>query len=161
MSGVNLQKPVVQKFWMERDPRVANILHWMEPMEASWLADLNEDEDVNDVLEELLEVLDSSSPTRIVDCGPQLTEVLAYLSSPRAMRLLHWLDERFTSSPSLMAELVAQAREAEEHDATAQLLIERLQILKRFSLLGHVFSPHRVRHLANLLRQDDTGASHS
>lgn len=149
MEAVNLRKSVVQQFWQSRHPRAAKILSWMESVE-DWGVD--DHEAVAQALTRLAERLPNASQKVLSEQTDRLLDIMAYMSAPRALRLLEWLDQRFAQG-ALSVALVERAT-ARADDARAQVLIDRLQALRSLDLLSQVFSPARIQTVTELLRDD-------
>lgn len=145
-ASVNLRTSVVQDFWRNRDDRIARILGYMEDVE-DWMVD--DHEAVLGELTKLAERIHNSNGHKLADRTDAVLNILAYMSSSRAMRLLEWLDYRFHNELAL--QLVERAAERGD-DPRAQLLIDRLQTLRSLALLGRIFSPSRTRLVSDLLR---------
>jgi hypothetical protein len=148
-SSINLRKSVVEDFWKGRDPRIARILGWMESVE-DWMVD--DHEAVAGALSRLTQRIGQSNGRTLASRSDALLDIMAYMSSTRAMRLLEWLDTRFHNEIAL--QLVERAGEREE-DPKAALLLDRLQTLRSLALLGRVFSPSRTRLVSELLGQQE------
>lgn len=144
----NLRQSIIEEFWQKKDPRMARILGWMESME-DWMLDDNED--VAEVIFVLANTLERVSKNDIVKNSEDLIKAMAYMSSPRALRLMEWFDERFPQGVSV--DLTQKALEM-KGDERAELLLDRFQTLQRLSLLSKIFSPHRTRMIVDLLQQN-------
>lgn len=151
-NSVNLRKSVVNDFWKKRDERIARILGFMENVE-DWMVD--DQEAVIAALSGLAQRIDQSNGKALATHPDALLNIMAYMSSSRAMRLLEWLDTRFHNELAL--QLVERAT-SRETDARAQLLLERLQTLRSLALLGRIFSPSRTRLVSELLRRGEGAA---
>lgn len=143
----NLRQSIIEKFWQEKDPRMARILGWMESME-DWMLDDNEE--VADAIYVLAQTLERVSRRDIMEHSQELIHAMAYMSAPRALRLLEWFDEHFPQGVSV--ELTKQALTMKD-DERASLLLDRFNTLHRLSLLTKIFAPHRTRIIVDLLQQ--------
>lgn len=143
----NLRQSIIEEFWQKKDPRMARILGWMESME-DWMLDDNED--VAENIFVLANTLERISRNDIVKNSEDLIKVMAYMSSPRALRLMEWFDERFPQGVSV--DITQKALDM-KGDERAELLLDRLNTLQRLSLLSKMFSPHRTRMIVDLLQQ--------
>lgn len=151
MSSLNLRKSIVNEFWKSRSPRMGMILQWMEGME-DW--GMDEDQGFSEALLLLVPQMERASREAMIQNAEPLTQVMAYMSSSRALRLMEWFDEHFPQG--LSVELVESAQQRQE-DPTAHLMLDRLRALQSLSLLGQVFSPARTRFITSLLREASDG----
>lgn len=145
---LNLRKSLVERFWTAQDTRLARILRWMDSTET-WM--LDERQDVMQALASLGQRLNKSDPKAIAERFDPLLDVLAYMSSSRALRVIEWLDRAHEGAISVR--LVQKAMQRQ--DARAQLLIDRLQALRSLSLLGQIFSPQRIGRAIELLEKSE------
>lgn len=146
MSGLNLRKSIVTEFWRTKNPRMGMILQWMEDME-DW--GMDDDQSFTEALLMLVPQMERAPREAMLDNTESLLQIMAYMSSSRALRLIEWFDEHFPQGLSL--EMVEAAQEQED-DPRSQLLLDRLRAIQSLSLLGQVFSPARTRLITNLLR---------
>ena len=144
----NLRESIIQDFWQKKDPRMSRILGWMESME-DWMLDDNEE--VAESIYNLANTLERISHKDVVDNSEDLIKAMAYMSSPRALRLMEWFDEHFPQGLSVEITQRALAMKDDEH---AELLLDRFNTLERLSLLSKLFSPHRTRRIVALLQQN-------
>lgn len=145
-APLNLRKSLVERFWNTQDPRLARILRWMDSTE-DWM--LDERADVMQALASLGQRISKSDPQAIAEKFDPLLDVLAYMSSSRALRVIEWLDRAHEGA--LSVRLVQKAMQRQ--DPKAQILIDRLQALRSLSLLGQIFSPHRIGRAIELLEK--------
>lgn len=143
---LNLRKSLVERFWNNHDPRLARILRWMDSTE-DWM--LDERPDVMQALTSLGQRMTKTEPNALADRFDPLIEILAYMSSSRALRIIEWLDRAHAGALSLRLVQKAQSRE----DARAQILIDRLQALRSLDLLGQIFSQQRIGRAIELLEK--------
>ena len=144
----NLRQSVIEEFWHKKDPRMARILGWMESME-DWM--LDDDEDVAGGIFALANTLEKVSARNVIENSEDILKVMAYMSSPRALRLLEWFEEHFPNGVS-----VALTQKAQENDTeSSALFLDRLSTLNRLSLLSKIFSPHRTKIIVNILNDAD------
>lgn len=146
MSSLNLRQSVLEEHWRKKDSRLSRILGWMESME-DWM--LDDDPDVMDLILAFSATLERTTAEKIIDNADRLIEIMAYLSAPRAMRLMSWLEERFPEGVS--RELLNNAVDM-QGDPTADLLVDRLDTLERLSLLSRLFEPARTREIIDILK---------
>jgi hypothetical protein len=143
--SLNLRANIIDQFWETRDPRMRQILDQMATGEY-WQMDSRER--VAEALAALTGKLDRAEPEVIERCLPHLVRLMAYLSAPRAMRLLEWMSERHDTLA------VAITREAAVmDDPCGRLMVERVQTIKSLSLLSNIFAPERVKQITELLRK--------
>ena len=147
MSTLNLRKSIVTEFWRTRDPRMGVVLQWMEGVE-DWKMD--EEQSFSEALLDLVPIMERTSRQATLDKLDPLLQVMAYMSSSRAMRLMEWFDEHYQQGLSI--NLVEQAR-SKPNDPRYQIMLDRLRALQSLSLLGKVFSPARTRLITDLLRE--------
>lgn len=141
----NLRQSVIEDFWQRKDPRMARILGWMESME-DWMLDDNDE--VASSIFALANTLEKVSGKDIVANSDDILKAMAYMSSPRALRLLSWFEDHFPQGVS-----VALTKKAEESETeTSALLLDRLNTLNRLSLLSKIFSPHRTKMIVDILK---------
>lgn len=145
-TPLNLRKSLVERFWNQQDPRLARILRWMDSTE-DWM--LDERADVMQALASLGQRISKSDPQAIAENFDPLLDVLAYMSSSRALRVIEWLDRAHEGA--LSVRLVQKAMQ--RPDPRAQILIDRLQALRSLSLLGQIFSPRRIGRAIELLEK--------
>jgi hypothetical protein len=143
---LNLRTSVLNQYWAAQDPRMAKILSWMKTLE-DWM--LDENEEVADALYRLCERLDPRNPNLIENHSEDLLTLMAYLSAPRAIRLLAWMDEH---SPYGMAGQLTELATLPHNQASGELFLDRLQTLRSLALLGRVFSPSRAKSVARILQ---------
>lgn len=144
----NLRQSIIEDFWHRKDPRMARILGWMESME-DWMLDDNEE--VASSIFALAGTLEKISGKEVLENSEEIIKAMAYMSSPRALRLMEWFDEHFPQGIS-----VSLTRKAQEtDDETASLLLDRLNTLHRLSLLSKIFSPHRTKLIVELLQESE------
>lgn len=141
---LNLRKSLVERFWNSQDPRLARILRWMDSTE-DWM--LDERPDVMQALSSLGHSMSSASPDTIASRFDPLLDILAFMSSSRALRVIEWLDRAHNGA--LSVRLVQRAMQRD--DERAKILIERLQAMRSLSLLGQIFSPKRISRAIELL----------
>jgi hypothetical protein len=144
---LNLRRTIVEEFWKNRDARMGRILMWMESMEP-WI--LDEHEDVSKSLNHIMPKIERAKADQLLAHRDDLLSIMAYVSSPRVMRLMEWFES--TYSGDMVMQMVEWAREHPENPR-AQLMLDRLQALNSLRLLNNVFSPQRTRLVAALLRQ--------
>lgn len=145
----NLRRSIIDSFWQKKDKRMHRILGWMESME-DWMLDDNED--VANSIYSLANTLERVSKKDVINNSEELIQAMAYMSSPRALRLLEWFDEHFPQGVSL--ELTQKALAMKDDDAAA-LLLDRLNTLHRMSLLSKIFNSSRTKVIINLLQQQE------
>lgn len=151
--SLNLRQSVLEDYWRKKDPRLSRILGWMESME-DWM--LDDDQEIMDSILSFSSVLERTSSSRVAENADRLIEIMAYMSAPRAMRLMSWLEERFPDGVS--REILNNAIDM-QGDPTADLLIDRLDTLERLSLLCRLFSPARTREIVGILKDFQAQAS--
>lgn len=144
----NLRQSIIEQFWQKKDPRMARILGWMESME-DWM--LDDDEEVAARIYSLANTLERADRSDILNNSEDMIKIMAYMSSPRALRLMEWLDTQFESGTSV--ELTQKA--AGSDDECGQLMIDRFQTLHRLNLLSRIFAPHRSRIISEILRESN------
>ena len=147
----NLRASLIEEFWTKKDPRMARILGWMESME-DWILDDNED--ASESIFALANTLERTSRQNVLANAEDLVKMMAYLSSPRALRLMEWFDEHFPKGVAV--EITEKAAEMAD-DEHAELLLDRFNTLHRLSLLSRMFAPHRTRMIVGLLQQHTAG----
>lgn len=143
---LNLRTSVLNQYWAARDPRMAKILSWMKTLE-DWM--LDENEEVAEALYRLCERLDPRDPSLLERHSEDLITLMAYLSAPRSIRLLSWLDEH---SPYGIAGQLTELAALPHNQGSGQLFLDRLQTLRSLALLGRVFSPSRARSVSRILQ---------
>ena len=146
MSNLNLRQSVLEEHWRKKDPRLSRILGWMESME-DWM--LDDDQEIMDSILSFSTILERTSPEKIIENADRLIEIMAYLSAPRAMRMMSWMEEKFPEGIS--KELLNNAVDM-QGDPTADLLVDRLDTLDRLSLLSRLFAPARTREIIDILK---------
>lgn len=145
---VILKKSSVNIYWKTQDPRMLKVLNLMESAEP-WVVD-----DVDSVARELVNFgkrLGDARATHLSSNSDEITIVLTYISSGKAMRIMNWLDDNF---PGLSFFYVMEARSKEDWDP-GRLLLDRLKTIKTLSLLGSLFSPMRANLIINFLEDDE------
>lgn len=146
---LNLRKSLVNRFWTTQDPRLGRILRWMDSAE-NWMQD--ERQDVTMAISSLGQRLSKADPRAIEERFDPLLDVLAYMHSSRALRVLEWLDQ--ANNGALSVRLVQKAMERK--DDRAQILVDRLQAMRSLSLLGQIFSPRRIGRAIEILEKADS-----
>jgi hypothetical protein len=142
----NLRQSVLESFWNNKNQRLARILGWMESME-DWI--LDDQPTASSKIFELAAALERTTPDRLMDSSQDLAEALAYMSSPRSLRVIQWLDENFGQDACMS--LVTHAANNQDIDSSAALMLDRFQRLNQINLLGHIFAPSRSRSILDLL----------
>lgn len=144
---LNLNQANVNFYWKGQDPKIAKIISVMEKVEH-WVVD-----DIDAVSKELINIgkkMNTTDKSKLAKNSDQLIEVMAYITSGKALRLLNWLDDNHSG---LSFQYVMEARQTD--DDTGKLLIDRLKTIKTLSLLNKVFSPSRTRLITELLKDSE------
>lgn len=146
VMGLNLRKPVVKRYWAEKNQRFAELCNIIEEQEF-WC---NEDKDVEDALSRLAKVLEGGdvTPQTIMGSNELLFEVLAYMKFSKALRLISWFDE--TYKENVAQALVNVATQNKEMNY-CRLFLERLILVKDMSLLQQIYSNERLNKVKNIL----------
>lgn len=145
---LNLNKSAVDFYWKTQDPRMLKILTMMENVEP-WIVD-----DVDSIAKELVNFgkkINKAKTGQLSQHSDELTIVMTYIFSGKAMRMLNWLDDNY---PGLSFHYVMEARQKEDWEA-GKLLLDRLKTIKTLSLLGMIFTPMRTRLISGLLEEDE------
>ncbi len=145
---LNLNKSAVDFYWKTQDPRMLKILTMMENVEP-WIVD-----DVDSIAKELVNFgkkISKAKTGQLSQHSDELTIVMTYIFSGKAMRMLNWLDDNY---PGLSFHYVMEARQKEDWEA-GKLLLDRLKTIKTLSLLGMIFTPMRTRLISGLLEEDE------
>jgi hypothetical protein len=145
---LNLNKNSVDFYWKNQDARMLKILSMMESVEV-WALDNSEE-----VAKELCEFgkkMSIAKTSQLSRHSENITLVMTYIFSGKAMRLLNWIDENF---PGLSFHYVMEARHREGWEP-GRLLLDRLKTIKTLSLLGLIFAPMRTRLISGLLEDDE------
>ena len=145
---LNLSKSTVNFYWKTQDPRMMKILSMMESVEP-WVVD-----DVESVARELISFgkkMSSAKAGHLSRHSDEITLIMTYIFSGKAMRLLNWLDDNY---PGLSFYYVMEARQKDDWEP-GRLLLDRLKTIKTLSLLGTIFAPMRTKLIAGLLDEDD------
>jgi len=141
---------MIDSFWQKKDKRMHRILGWMESME-DWMLDDNED--VANSIFALANTLERVSRKDVLTNSEELIQAMAYMSSPRALRLLEWFDQHFAGS-GVSVEFTQKALSMKDNDSAA-LLLDRFNTLHRMSLLSKIFSPNRTKTIVTLMQQHE------
>ena len=145
---LNLNKTAVNFYWKTQDQRMMKILSMMESVEP-WVVD-----DVESVARELVNFgkkMTSAKASHLSRHSDQITLIMTYVFSGKAMRLLNWLDDNY---PGLSFYYVMEARQKDDWEA-GRLLLDRLRTIKTLSLLGTIFAPMRTKLISGILDEDD------
>ena len=145
---LNLSKSVVDFYWKTQDQRMLKILNMMEAVER-WVVD-----DVETVSKQLVafgKQMFLAITGQLSQHSDEITMIMTYIFSGKAMRLLNWLDENY---PGLSFHYVMEAKQREDWEA-GRLMLDRLKTIKTLSLLGMIFTPMRTRLISGLLEDDD------
>lgn len=145
---LNLNKSAVDFYWKTQDKRMFKILSMMESVEP-WIVD-----DVESIAKELVNFgrkISQAKTGQLSQHSEELTTVMTYIFSGKALRLLNWLDDNY---PGLSFHYVMEARQREDWEA-GRLLLDRLKTIKNLSLLGMIFTPMRTRLISGLLEEDE------
>ncbi len=145
---LNLNKSAVDFYWKTQDKRMFKILSMMENVEP-WIVD-----DVESIAKELVNFgrkISQAKTGQLSQHSEELTTVMTYIFSGKALRLLNWLDDNY---PGLSFHYVMEARQREDWEA-GRLLLDRLKTIKNLSLLGMIFTPMRSRLISGLLEEDE------
>lgn len=151
--ALNLRKSVVQRYWETKNKKFSELCKIVEEHEH-WCVD---DKDVEEALSKLANVLENGdvSANAILENANSLFLVLAYIKFSKTLRLLTWFDERYKENVSQM--LVNMAIENKD-ESYYRLLLERLLLVKDFSLLNQIYSSdrfNRVNNILNNLKQEN------
>ncbi len=149
-ENISLKQSILEKYWSQKDPLLAQILNQMERVET-WTVN---DQHVNEALHKLIPKLSNAGKKELLEQGDNFINLMAYLSSSKAIRLLAWFEERFPQSGGLSADLLYRAKEIKRDDKS-QILVERLQVLKSMHVLSQVFSKSRIQLINALLKQQN------
>lgn len=144
---LNLNQANVNFYWKGQDQKIAKIISVMEKVEH-WVVD-----DIDAVSKELINIgkkMNTTDKSKLAKNSDQLIEIMAYITSGKALRLLNWLDDNHSG---LSFQYVMEARQTD--DDTGKLLIDRLKTIKTLSLLNKVFSPSRTRLITELLKDSE------
>lgn len=129
----------VDAHWSEKGAALQSVLNRLAELQ-SWTID--QDKDFDKWIVVLGDALGSESCARAMASRPRETaELLSWLSSPRAMRILDVIDQ---AEVGAAADIILAAEEMQENPAF-RLFIEGIDILTRSRLLASVFSPARTK----------------
>lgn len=138
---LSLKTQDVTEYWRARDRRAAKILEGMGDAE-DWTLDGNVL--VSNGMAQLLRTMDEAEPETIIDCADDIIDIAAYLSAPKAIRLIEWIERRYGSDCCLHIVRTAAGRS----DPNARILIDRFRTLNTVTALARIFSQDRM----NLIR---------
>jgi len=145
---LSLNKSAVDFYWKTQDQRMFKIISMMENVEH-WIVD-----DVESVARELINFgkkISNAKTVQLSQHSDEITLIMAYIFSGKALRLLNWLDDNY---PGLSFHYVMEARQREDWEA-GRLLLDRLKTIKTLSLLGMIFTPMRTKLISGLLEEDN------
>ena len=154
---LTLREPLLRAHWQATDPGLDQALSAMDRTET-WV--LDGDLDVAEALYAWTRRLHVADPQRLLHHLDDLLDLMAYLSSSRAMRLLQFFDEH--CGPMWADALLKKARErvAATLDGTlmvdsgGQVMMDRLATLDAMALVGRLFAPERLQAVRAVLAAD-------
>lgn len=144
---LNLKQSLVQRHWQVSSPRINKVFSVMEHVEH-WVVD--EAESVAMSLNQLAKIMNDVPKEKL---GQQkvlekLLFVMAYISCSKAMRIINWFDEKHTGMSLHYMQKIKQV----EDWAPAGLMLDRMGVVMRISLMSKVFAPTRSRLIAEILK---------
>jgi hypothetical protein len=162
-SAPDLSTSSVRAYLAERGPDLLRCIAVMESVER-WT--LDRVKEVADGLEQLAAHLQGVDWNALEPAHREtLIDILAYVSTGRALMLIMWIDE---DSPGFAANTLIDAKRltvigANRH--AAGLLLERFELLERMRLLSRVFHGERLEILEKVLailsgRDEGAGVEH-
>jgi hypothetical protein len=147
-ANLELNKKNVDMFWKTQDPRLYKIISVMEGVEP-WVLD-----DVESVARKIvlmgakLAVLKTNN---LSELNQQMTTIMAYICSGRALRIINWIDSKY---PGVTFHYVVEARDATDWSA-GKLLLDRLTTIKSLNLMFKILTPMRARLIGGILGDID------
>lgn len=150
---LNLQHDDVMAFWANQDIRLVETLQSMEKLEH-WT--LDQDQAVEQALQVLVDRLNRLSQEangfNMIDRSKQLLTILAYIHSGRALKLVNWLENRFSGMGVRLLQDAQDLRELQGEGAIeANLMVDRLNVVRASQHLNRIFSPERMRQVIRAL----------
>lgn len=142
---LDLNQSAVEKHWAMASPRFRKVISIMESTEY-WTLDSAQSVEMS--MESLSEKMNDATEETLKDkeISNKLIFLLAYCSTGRALRVINWLDEKH----SISLHYVNNMRRMGEWKP-AQVMLDRLKVIKKISLMAKVFSPHRSRIINKML----------
>lgn len=144
---VLLKQSSVNIYWKQQDPRLSKVLNLMHSAEP-WVVD-----EIDSVSRELVNFgkrLGDVRAGQLSNGSSEVTTVLAYISSSKAMRVFNWLDDTF---PGLSFFYVMEARNQDWDPG--RLLLDRLNTIRTLNLLSSLFAPSRADFIISLLEENE------
>ena len=144
----------VHAFWDNYDRRVLyRVIVALESVET-WAADL--DPSINQAIINLGQAMDLVKKIDLNGYEEKFIEILAYLRSSRAIKILQAID---TLNPGAAANLLTVAEEQSNPKTnkninnSAKLFLDRNLVFERMQLLSRIFSIQRITLILNALEK--------
>lgn len=147
-GNLELNKKNVDMFWKTQDNRLYKMISVMEGVEP-WVVD-----DVESVARQVVLLgakMVNVKITKLSELNKEMTTIMAYICSGRALRILNWIDNKYAG---VSFYYVVEARESAEWDS-GRLLLDRLATIKSLDLLLKVFTPMRARLISGIIGSED------
>lgn len=144
---LSLKQSLVQRHWQVASPRLSKVFSVMEHVEH-WVVD--EAESVSLALNELSKTLNDVPKEKFVEQKvlEKLLYIMSYVSCSKAMRIMNWFDEKHAG---LSLHYMQKIKSVEDWQP-ASLMLDRMSVVVRISLMAKVFAPSRSRLITEILK---------
>jgi len=152
ISPLSLRDAPIRMWWQRRDPGMDRLLQQMDGVET-WPVDGHLE--VAEALYKLTLKINQDAINLDAHLD-DILDLLAYLSSSRALRVVAFVDEQHNNAMRFLqraGERVASSVSRQNGvDAGGQMMVDRLRVLERAALLGRLFAPERLSAVREMLR---------
>jgi intracellular multiplication protein IcmW len=150
----DLSLDAVHAFWDSYDRRVLyRVIVALESIEK-WAAD--QDATIDQAICKLGEAMDIANSVDFSGYEEKIINILAYLKSSRAIRILQSIDSLKAGSAAQLltkAEEMSTAKPGEKVNQVAKLFLDRNLVFERMQLLSRIFSIQRFNLVLNALEK--------
>ena len=153
--GLDLDTDTLVSFWRRFDPGLAELIAVMDRAEA-WT--LDNDPAVAERLLRLGHRLTDEHQAKVLVSAERkdLLLFLAYISTSRALRVIHWLDEQGGYGSALVERLVQDRDDVAAVVTEAplrELLTHRLRVISNTPFFTKLFAPERLKGLGRAINR--------
>lgn len=162
MTGPDLSFGQLLEFWRSFDPELAQLVVTMDRSE-SWT--LDRDPAIGERLVELGRRL-TGERQALALAGANRDDLLlffAYISTSRALRVIHWMDEMGGHGSALVERLLRQDDDLTSVIPVAplrELLTHRMRVISNTPYFMKLFAPERLLGLHRAIRQYREDTTH-
>ncbi|MGH3977103.1 MAG: hypothetical protein ACRDS9_27880 [Pseudonocardiaceae bacterium] len=153
--GLSLDSDTLLSFWRRFDPELAELVSVMDRAEG-WTLDRNPA--VAERLIRLGQRITGEREAKVLVSAERedLLLFLAYISTSRALRVIHWLDEVGGYGSALVDRLLhehAEVTAAVPEASLRELLTHRLRVISNTPFFTKLFAPERLQGLGRAIHR--------